>query len=84
MVCEQNGDKYDSNAIGLFVCQITMNCFEYELTTLIYYKVSQHCMQFSDYHVYDSIKTTKGCKFYHEIELITDNEAKKMKRISSI
>jgi len=41
-------------------------------------------MQFSDCHIYDCIKTTNDHKLHNEIDLICDNERKKMKRISLI
>lgn len=60
----------------IFASQVAINYFEYKLTNLTYQKVSQCCMHFSDYHVYDSIKTIKNCQMYVENELINENEVK--------
>ena len=40
----------------LFVGQVVIKYFEYELIKLGYYKVSTHCLQFSDYRVHDHSK----------------------------
>ena len=49
--------------LDLFASQVAMNYFDYKLSKIAYSNVSQHCMQFSDGYVYDSIK----------IELISDD-----------
>lgn len=59
--------------LDLFASQVVINYFGYEQTTLEYQNISQHCMQFSAYHVYDN-KTTKDHQLYDEIELVCHNK----------
>lgn len=58
--------------LDIFASQDRMNYFECELTELAYHNVSQHYMNFSDYHIYDYIKTRKDCQLYDAIEPNSD------------
>lgn len=41
LVCEKNGDNHDLNEMRPIAGQVARNYFEYELTKLMYCKVSQ-------------------------------------------